>query len=202
MNLTEAEVAYLRRFEFETWYRLDGPDSVRAECRAMAPDLKRASYLGDMADLATPCVQYQVLRDVQFEPNYTRLEHKYPKVPFPWESLETLHQRVLELDPLHQPKDRGPDLDPLTTAQEMVTWLRQRRPDWDITCNPDDRHADPSYHTALINCFAGNPTQPVLRLFVDGAEKLWVGDEVRSLWSWRDVLEECLQTGVEVPAVS
>jgi hypothetical protein len=104
MNLTEAEIAYLKRFEFETWYRLDGaPGSIFAECRAMAPHRARADYLGDMADLATPSIQYQVLRDVQFEPDHSKLEHKYPRVPFPWVSLEALHQRVLELDPLSLP---------------------------------------------------------------------------------------------------
>jgi hypothetical protein len=194
MNLSEAEIAYLKRFEFETWYRIDGPGSVRDECRAMVPHLERASYLGDMADLATPSIQYQVLRDVQFEPDHTKLEAKYPKVPFPWESLEALHRRVLELDPLKQPHDRGPTLDPLTTAQEILAWLGEQRPDWHIEYDPDDNHEDPIDHTALITCFTGNPTQPVLRVFVDGAEKLWIGDEVRSLWFWRDVLEECLQT--------
>ena len=194
MNLTDAEIAYLKRFEFETWYRLDGePVSIFAECRAMAPHLKRASYLGDMADLATPSIQYQVLRDVQFEPDYTKLIDKYPKVPFPWESLEALHRRVLELEPLKQPKDRGPDLDPLTTAQEVLAWLHEQRPDWHIEYEPDDHHRDPLYHTARIHGFSSDPDQPVLKVLVDGSDKLWVGDEVRSLWSWREVLEERLK---------
>jgi hypothetical protein len=107
MNLTEAEIAYLKRFEFETWFNLHGPGTVYAECHAMAPHLERASYLSDMADLATPSVQYQVIDDVQFETDWTKLVDKYPKVPFPWESLEALHQRVLELDPLSQPRERG-----------------------------------------------------------------------------------------------
>jgi hypothetical protein len=111
MNLTEAETTYLNRFEFETWYRLDNrPDSVLAECRAMAPHLERASYLSDMAELATPSIQYQVLRDVQFEDDYTKFLDEYPKVPFPWVSLEALHQRVLELDPLSQPRELGGDV--------------------------------------------------------------------------------------------
>jgi hypothetical protein len=58
MNLTEAEIAYLRRFEFETWFNLHGPGTVFAECHAMAPHLERASYLSDMAELATPSIQY------------------------------------------------------------------------------------------------------------------------------------------------
>ncbi len=116
MNLTEAEAVYLRRFEFETWFNLDGPDSVYAECHAMAPHLTRASYLGDMALLATPSIQYEVLGDVQFETDYTKLVHKYPKTPFPWESLEALHQRVLELDPLSQPRDREAKLPEPTPA--------------------------------------------------------------------------------------
>jgi hypothetical protein len=202
MNLTEAEIAYIKRFEFETWYNLDGPDGVRAECRAMVSQPQRTSYLSDLADLATPSLQYQVIRDVQFESDHTKLERKYPKGPFPWASLEALHQRVLELDPLSLPHDRGPDLDPLATAQEIVAWLREQRPDWHIAYDQDDHHSDPVYHTASINCFTGDPARLVLKVFVDGSEKLWVGDEVRSLWSWRDVLEECLQTGVEVPAVS
>jgi hypothetical protein len=119
MNLTEAEIAYLKRFEFETWYRLDGPDSVRAECRAIAPDLKKASYLADMAELATPSIQYQVLRDVQFEDDYTKLLDRYPKVPFPWESLEALHQRVVELDPLSQPREQGEDV-PIPGAKSAL----------------------------------------------------------------------------------
>jgi hypothetical protein len=200
MNLTEAEIAYLKRFEFETWYRLDGPDSVRAECRAMAPDLTKAGYLADMADLATPSIQYQVLRDVQFEDDYTKLEAQYLKVPFPWESLEALHQRVLELQPLKQPKDRGPDLDPLATAREIVAWLQDRHPGWDIRYNPDDHHADPRDHTAFINCFTGHPARLVLAILVDGSEKLRVGDKVRSLWVWREVLEAQLQGTTAVAA--
>jgi hypothetical protein len=107
MNLTEAEIAYLRRFEFETWFNINGPGSVREECATLAGDPKRFSYLGDLADLATPSIQYQVIGDVQFETDPAKLEGKYPKVPFPWESLEALHQRVLELDPLSQPRERG-----------------------------------------------------------------------------------------------
>ena len=42
--------------------------------------------------------------------DYTKLLDKYPKVPFPWESLEALHQRVLELDPLSQPREQGEDV--------------------------------------------------------------------------------------------
>jgi hypothetical protein len=120
MNLTEAEIAYLRRFEFETWFNLHGPGTVRAECHAMAPHLERASYLSDMAELATPSVQYQVIRDVQFETDYTRLIDKYPKMPFPWESLEALHQRVLELDPLSQPREQGEDV-PVPGAKSAPT---------------------------------------------------------------------------------
>jgi hypothetical protein len=111
MNLTAAEVAYLMRFEFETWFNLDGPGSVYAECQDRAANESPstpASYLRDLADLATPSVQYQVIADVQFETDYTKLIHKYPRVPFPWESLAALHQRVLELDPLAQPRERGP----------------------------------------------------------------------------------------------
>jgi hypothetical protein len=107
MNLTEAEIAYLKRFEFETWFNLRGPGTVYAECHALAPHLERASYLSDMADLATPSIQYQVIGDVQFEMDPAKFEGKYPKVPFPWESLEALHRRVLELDPLSQPREVG-----------------------------------------------------------------------------------------------
>jgi hypothetical protein len=107
MNLTEAEIAYLRRFEFETWFNIRGPGSVREECAALAANPEQFSYLSDMAELATPSIQYQVLEDVQFEDDYTKIVDKYPKVPFPWESLEALHGRVLELDPLSQPRERG-----------------------------------------------------------------------------------------------
>ena len=107
MNLTEAEIAYLRRFEFETWFNIHGPGSVREECAALASDPGRFSYLSDLADLATPSIQYDVLGDVQFETDPTGLEVRYPRVPFPWESLEALHRRVLELDPLSQPRQRG-----------------------------------------------------------------------------------------------
>jgi len=200
MNLTEAEIAYLKRFEFETWYRLDNkPDSVFAECRAMAPQLERASYLGDLADLATPSLEFQVLRDVQFEDDYTKQLDKYPKVTFPWESLEALRRRVLELEPLKQPIDRGPNLDPLTTAREILAWLVDQHPDWDIRYNQDDHHEDPLDHTAVINCFAGHPAEQVLGILVDGSEKLWVEGKVRSLWSWRDVLETHLQAVATAP---
>jgi hypothetical protein len=107
MNLTEAEIAYLKRFEFETWFNMYGPGTVHAECQAMASAGVRASHLGDMADLATPVIQYQVMRDVQFETDPTPFLDRYPKTPFPWESLEALHQRVIELDPLSQPHERG-----------------------------------------------------------------------------------------------
>jgi hypothetical protein len=108
MNLTEAEVAYLRRFEFETWFNLHGPGSVFAECHAKAASVTApASYLRDLADLATPAVQYQVIADVQFETEWIKLADRYPTVPFPWDSLEDLHRRVLELDPLSQPRERG-----------------------------------------------------------------------------------------------
>jgi hypothetical protein len=83
-----------------------------------------------------------------------------------------------------------------------VAWLREQRPDWDIRCDQDDHHADPAYHTASINCFNGDPARLVLKVFVDGSEKLWVGDEVRSLWSWREILEERLKAETEVPAAS
>jgi hypothetical protein len=193
MNLTEAEIAYLKRFTLETWFNMYGPGTVYAECHAMAPHLERASYLSDMADLATPSIQYQVMRDVQFETDPSPYLDKYPKVPFPWGSLEALHQRVLELEPLKQPKERGPDLDPIATAGEIVAWLQDQHPDWDIKYNPDDHHTDPLDHTAYINCFAGHPAKLVLSLLVDGSEKLWVGGKVRSLWSWREVLESHLQ---------
>jgi hypothetical protein len=107
MNLTEAENAYPRRFEFETWFNINGPGSVREECAALSGDPKRFSYLSDMAVLATPSIQYQVIGDVQFETDPAELEGKYPKVPFPWEALEALHLRVLELDPPSQPRERG-----------------------------------------------------------------------------------------------
>ncbi len=107
MNLTKAEIAYLRRFEFETWFNIQGPGSVREECATLAGDPGRFRYLSDLADLATPFIQYDVLRDVQFETDPTGLEDRYPKVPFAWESLDALHRRVLELDPLSQPRERG-----------------------------------------------------------------------------------------------
>ena len=106
MNLTEAEIAYLRRFEFETWFNINGPDSVRAECAALAGNPHRFSYLSDLADLATPFIQFQVLGDVQFETDPGKFMDNYPKVAFPWKSLEALHSRVLELDPLSQPRER------------------------------------------------------------------------------------------------
>lgn len=107
MNLTEAETAYLRRFEFEIWFNIHGPGSVREECAALAGDSGRFSYLSDLADLATPSIQYNVLGDVQFETDPGGLEAQYPRVAFPWESLEALHQRVLELDPLSRPREWG-----------------------------------------------------------------------------------------------
>jgi hypothetical protein len=90
MRLTDAETAYLRRFCFEVWYRLDGPGSTVDECKG---------HYYDLADLATPTIQREVGEDIQFEPDYTQKEADYPKVPFPWESLEALHLRALEIQP-------------------------------------------------------------------------------------------------------
>jgi hypothetical protein len=130
MNLTEAEIAYLRRFEFESWFNLFGPGTVHDECRELAtnevrrkegePAAIRTGYLSDMAMLATPSIQYQVLGEVQFETDPTKFEDKYPKVPFPWESLDALHQRVLELDPLSQPREQGEDV-PVPGAKSALT---------------------------------------------------------------------------------
>ena len=49
----------------------------------MAPDLVGASYLGHMADLATPFVHYQVPGDDQFEEDYTELIRRYSRTPSP-----------------------------------------------------------------------------------------------------------------------
>jgi hypothetical protein len=83
MILDDAETAYLRRFCYEVWHRLEGPDTIREKC---------SGYYWDLADLATVSgIQRDVIRAAEEADNQ---EEPPPVVPFPWASFEALHSRA------------------------------------------------------------------------------------------------------------
>ena len=84
MNLSEQETAYIRRFCFEVWERIDGPDTTIGQC---------PGHYYDLADLATVTgIQYEIIGAAE-----TGNLQEPPIVPFPWQSLDHLHQRAQEL---------------------------------------------------------------------------------------------------------
>jgi hypothetical protein len=83
MNLNDAEAAYIRRFAYEVWHRLEGPDTIREKC---------AGHYWDLADLATVSgIQHEVIRAAEEADNR---EEPPPIVPFPWATLGDLHLRA------------------------------------------------------------------------------------------------------------
>ena len=86
MSLNDAEAAYIRRFCYEVWHRLEGPDTIRERC---------AGHYWDLADLATGSgIQLEVIRAAEDSDNQ---EEPPPEVPFPWASLDVLRCRAEEL---------------------------------------------------------------------------------------------------------
>ena len=83
MTLNDAEAASIRRFCYEVWHRLEGPDTIREKC---------AGHSCDLADLATVSgIQHEVIRAAEEADNQ---EEPPPVVPFPWASLDELHSRA------------------------------------------------------------------------------------------------------------
>lgn len=80
MELTEPEMAYLRRFSSETANNIFGPGSIFKACWG---------YIDDLVFLSIPKAQWEIDWD-SFPIPLT------PEVPFPWTSLEALHQRADE----------------------------------------------------------------------------------------------------------
>ena len=86
MILTEPEIAYLRRFCWEVFHQENGPDTTINQCTGHYNDL---ADLAATTDIAPEIVQAAYATDYQDTPT--------PVVPFPWKSLEHLHQRAQEL---------------------------------------------------------------------------------------------------------
>lgn len=88
MILTEQEAAYVRRFCYEVWHRIDGPDTTINQC---------PGHYYHLADLATwSGIQYEVIQAAEESGDQ---ESPPPVVPFPWESLDALGARVKALQP-------------------------------------------------------------------------------------------------------
>lgn len=86
MSLTEQEAAYVRRFCYEVWHRVNGPETTISQC---------PGHYYDLAALATVSgIQYEVMQAA--EENENR-EPPPPAVPFPWKSLDALGARAREL---------------------------------------------------------------------------------------------------------
>ena len=80
MELTEPEMAYLRRFSSETANNVFGSGSIFKTC---------LGYIDDLVFLSIPKAQWEI--DWNSHPIPLT-----PEVPFPWASLEALHQRAEE----------------------------------------------------------------------------------------------------------
>jgi hypothetical protein len=88
MILSEQEAAYVRRFCYEVWHRIDGPDTTINQC---------PGHYYDLAALATLSgIQYEVIQAAEESGDQ---ETPPPQVPFPWESLDTLGERVRGFQP-------------------------------------------------------------------------------------------------------
>lgn len=85
MNLNEREAAYVRRFCYEVWHRLDGPETTIHQC---------PGHYYDLAALATASgIQYEVIRAAEESGDREAVP---PVVAFPWESLDALGDRARE----------------------------------------------------------------------------------------------------------
>jgi hypothetical protein len=85
MILTEQEIAYLRRFCWEVFHQENGPDTTFNQCRG---------HYNDLADLAATTNLAQEIVETAYAMDYQ--DTPPPVVPFPWESLDHLHQRARE----------------------------------------------------------------------------------------------------------
>jgi hypothetical protein len=88
MNLTQQEAAYVRRFCYEVWHRMNGPETTINQC---------PGHYYDLAALATVSgIQYEVIQAAEAQGDQ---ESPPAMVPFPWESLDALEERVKEFQP-------------------------------------------------------------------------------------------------------
>jgi hypothetical protein len=70
MILTEQEVAYVRRFCYEVWHRIDGPDTTINQCRG---------HYYDLADLATwSGIRYEVIKAAEESGDQEPLPRWFP----------------------------------------------------------------------------------------------------------------------------
>jgi hypothetical protein len=87
LDLTPAEVAYLRRFCYEVATNQFGPGSIFDHCR---------DHCRDLEILATETeIQYDILEEVRAG------QEPPPETPFPWDSYEDLHRRAEESQVIH-----------------------------------------------------------------------------------------------------
>jgi hypothetical protein len=86
MILTQPEIAYLRRFCWEVFHQENGPDTTINRC---------PGHYNDLADLAATTNLAQEIIQAAYATDYK--DPPPPDVPFPWESLDHLHQRAREI---------------------------------------------------------------------------------------------------------
>ncbi len=86
MNLTEPEIAYLRRFCWEVFHQENGPDTTINRC---------LGHYNDLADLAATTKLAQEIVQAAYDSSYQ--DTPPPVVPFPWTSLDALHLRAESL---------------------------------------------------------------------------------------------------------
>ncbi len=85
MILTDPQAAYVRRFCYEVWHRMNGPDTTINQC---------PGHYYDLAALATLSgIQYEVIQAAEESGDQ---EPPPPAVPFPWESLDAMRERIKE----------------------------------------------------------------------------------------------------------
>lgn len=100
IELTDAEIAYLRRAMFMTQCLLtDGEDSLYARGPRAGFDL---ALLAQGAGILEEVLE-KIFAVVEAGGAGASLEPEFPKSPFPWESLDALHQRRLDCE-----RGRGP----------------------------------------------------------------------------------------------
>lgn len=85
MILTEPAMAYLRRFCWEVFHQENGPETTIDQC---------PGHYNDLADLAATTTLAPEIVEAAYATGYQ--DAPPPVVPFPWKSLEHLHERAQE----------------------------------------------------------------------------------------------------------
>jgi hypothetical protein len=85
MALTEQEIAYLRRSCWEVFHQENAPDTTFNQC---------SGHYNDLADLVATTRLAQGIVEAAYATDYQ--DPPPPVVPFPWKSLDHLHQRARE----------------------------------------------------------------------------------------------------------